>query len=231
MKKALKDILFTQGFGTRYDCEQLAMSGAVEIEGVPQTDADAVYETDGLWLTWRDRSWPARDTIIIAMNKPAGYECSMKPGFNPSVMSLLPSPLRKRNAQPVGRLDVDTTGLLLFTDDGALLHRLTHPKRHVDKVYKVTCKHEVAPGTCEKLLAGVLLADEKQTVKAKTVEQVDANTLLLTLTEGKYHQVKRMVAACSNRVEALHRVSVGNYVMPDTLKEGDWVWIERSDIL
>lgn len=227
----LKDILFSQGFGTRYDCEVIAASGSVEIGGVPQTDPERDLDTEGLVFRWRDIDWVYGEKVVIAMNKPAGYECSMKPSSNPSVMSLLPGPLRTRNVQPVGRLDVDTTGLLLFTDDGALLHRLTHPKRHVDKVYEVLCKHEVAPGTVEKLLEGVLLADEKTPVKAKAAEVHDGNHLRLTLTQGKYHQVKRMVAACSNRVEALHRVKVGKYELPGDLAEGQWRWITRSDIL
>ena len=130
----LADILFTQGFGTRYDCRQIVLAGAVSINGRVADDPDENFEPKGLVLTWRGEEWPVCEKALIAMNKPEGYECSLKPSAHPSVMGLLPGPLRKRAVQPVGRLDWDTTGLLLFTDDGKLLHRLTHPKKHVDKV-------------------------------------------------------------------------------------------------
>ncbi len=229
--KELQDIVFSQGFGTRYDCQKMIEDGAFLIDGVVHDNPEELLDPQGLVLHWRDQAWPVVEHVLIAMNKPAGYECSMKPGFNPSVMSLLPAPLRKRNVQPVGRLDVDTTGLLLFTDDGALLHRLTHPKRHVDKVYEVTCKHAITPALCEQLKSGVMLADEKQMIAAKEAVVIDEHTLHLTLTQGKYHQVKRMIAACSNRVEGLHRIQVGKYQLPANLKPNEWVWISKEDVL
>ena len=125
----LADILFKQGFGTRYDCRSIATSGAVSIDGRELTDPDEDFDLEGLVLTWRGVQWPVSDNVLIAMNKPTGYECSLKPSAHPSVMNLLPGPLRTRGVQPVGRLDWDTTGLLLFSDNGSLLHRLTHPKK------------------------------------------------------------------------------------------------------
>ena len=118
----LADILFKQGFGTRYDCRSIATSGAVSIDGRELTDPDEDFDLEGLVLTWRGMQWPVSDNVLIAMNKPTGYECSLKPSAHPSVMNLLPGPLRTRGVQPVGRLDWDTTGLLLFTDNGSLLH-------------------------------------------------------------------------------------------------------------
>ena len=145
----------------------------------------------------------------IVMNKPAGYECSQKPRHHASVYSLLPAPLRQRGVQAIGRLDEDTTGVLLFTDDGTLVHRLTSPKHHVAKVYEVTCKHAVDAGQIDRLRAGVLLHDDDETVRAAACEATGERTLRLTLIEGKYHQVKRMVAAVGNRVEALERSAFG----------------------
>jgi 16S rRNA pseudouridine516 synthase len=173
----LADILFKQGFGTRYDCRSIAASGAVSIDGRELTDPDEDFDPEGLVLTWRGMQWPVSDNVLIAMNKPTGYECSLKPSAHPSVMNLLPGPLRTRGVQPVGRLDWDTTGLLLFTDNGALLHRLTHPKKHVNKVYRATLSHPAANGTCEKLLSGVVLDDDPKPVFAKAAEltlQADA---------------------------------------------------------
>ncbi len=227
----LQDILFSQGFGTRYDCAALVASGGVCIADVVHDDPLEDVATDGLVFTALGADWPYREKAVIAMNKPAGYECSMKPSAHPSVMTLLPGPLRRRNMQPVGRLDVDTTGLLIFTDDGAFQHRLIHPKRHVQKIYEAVCRHPIDGTTCEKLLSGVVLDDDPKPVAALAAEAIDAHHLRLTLVQGKYHQVKRMIAACSNRCDALHRSGFGAYRLPDTLKPGEWVWIEKSDIL
>lgn len=227
----LQDILFSQGFGTRYDCARMVEAGVVSVGDEVITDPNAELDVDGLVLTVRGEIWPYCEHAIIALNKPAGYECSLKPSANPSVMSMIPSPLRKRNVQPVGRLDVDTTGLLLLTDDGALLHRLIHPKHHVAKRYVVTCQHPVKESMLKQLLDGVMLVDEKKPVAAAEVKPIDEYTFEMVLTQGKYHQVKRMVAACANRVEKLHRVSVGNFTLPATLPEGQWMWIKQSDIL
>ena len=198
-------------------------------EAIENPDED--FNTEGFSFTYRNQVWPYKEKAIIALNKPAGYECSLKPSAHPSVMTLIPGPLRRRNVQPVGRLDVDTTGLLLMTDDGALLHRLIHPKRHVSKTYRVGCKHPVTSAMFEQLLAGVVLADDPKPVAAKQVNPIDEHTFEMVLTQGKYHQVKRMVAACSNRVETLHRTGFGKFQLPDTLEEGTWQWLDVSDIL
>ncbi len=141
------------------------------------------------------------------------------------MLSLLPPPLRRRGVQPVGRLDADTTGLLLATDDGALLHRLTSPKHHVAKVYEVTTKHPVDDALLDRLREGVVLHDDPQPVRAAAVERRGAHALSMTLTEGRYHQVKRMVAAAGNRVEALHRSAFGPWTLPDGLRPGRWCWL------
>jgi 16S rRNA pseudouridine516 synthase len=129
----------------------------------------------------------------------------------------------------VGRLDQDTTGLLLLTDDGALLHRLTSPKHHVAKVYEVTLKHEVAATLLNQLLEGVLLKDDPRPVQAAACKATGSHTLQLTLTDGRYHQVKRMVAAAGNRVEALHRSAVGALALPADLAPGAWRWVPIGD--
>jgi 16S rRNA pseudouridine516 synthase len=175
--------------------------------------------------------WPYRERAVVLLHKPAGYECSQKPRHHPGVLSLLPPPLRTRGVQPVGRLDEDTTGALLLTDDGALIHRLTSPKRHVPKVYEVTTKHAVDDALVERLLGGVVLDDAPGvTVRAAACERSGAHALRLTLTEGKYHQVKRMVAAAGNRVAALHRSAFGPVVLGDDLAPGRWRWLGDDEV-
>ena len=146
------------------------------------------------------------------------------------MLSLLPVQLRERDVQPIGRLDEDTTGLLLITDDGQLNHVLSSAKRKVPKVYLATTKHPVDQGQIDQLLTGVLLNDEPEPIAAAACEIAGENLLRLTLTGGKYHQVKRMVAAAGNRVEALHRETIGELQLPDDLKPGEWRWLSAVDL-
>jgi len=235
----LAQLLFSQGFGTRRECAALVAHGLVEVEGLGSMgDAkcerrvvdDAEHELGdpaGRWFRVRGERWPYHERALIVLNKPAGYECSLKPRHHPSVYSLLPAPLRHRGVQAIGRLDEDTTGALLFTDDGALVHRLTSPKRHVAKVYEVRCKHAVDTSQIERLLAGVVLHDDHETVRAAACETSGECGLRLTLKEGKYHQVKRMVAAVGNRVEGLHRSAFGS-VRVEGLATGSWRWANAA---
>jgi 16S rRNA pseudouridine516 synthase len=222
----LSDVLFSQGFGTRRECSGLIGGGHVEVAGRTLDDPDEELDTAGLWFTVQGRRWPFHTKALVLLNKPAGYECSQKPRHHPSVLSLLPSPLRTRGLQPVGRLDEDTTGLLLLTDDGALIHRLTSPKKHVPKVYEIETTDPVTPGQVDELLRGVVLHDDPLPVRAAACEATGERSLRLTLLEGKYHQVKRMVAAAGNTVSRLHRGRYGILALPDTLAPGQWQWLD-----
>ncbi len=240
MKMHLSQILFSQGFGTRRLCSGLIYNGEVSIDGDIVHEYDAEFETEGLKFEVGGKEWTFYEKALVLLNKPAGYECSQKPKHHPSVLSLLPAPLRERGVQPIGRLDEDTTGLLLLTDDGTLIHKLTSPKHHVPKVYEATCKHPVTQEMVDKLLAGVELREPEvpgkpqrrpEQVKAEGAEAFGTHGLRLTLIEGKYHQVKRMVAAVSNRVEALHRPSFGALKLPEDLKPGEWMWVSSPSLI
>src|SRR5690606_15733973 len=121
----------------RRDCDGLVLRGLVAVQGERVEDPDAVFPRDGLHMVVDGLPWITHARALVMLHKPPGYECSLKPGAWPGVHNLLPVPLRRRGLQPVGRLDQDTTGLLLLTDDGPLLHKLTSPKHHVPKVYEV----------------------------------------------------------------------------------------------
>lgn len=227
----LEQILFTQGFGTRHECRGLIVNGHVTINQTVVEDPQSDFDVNGLIFSVDGVNWPYVEKAIIAMNKPAGYECSRKPLHHPSVLSLLPAPLRNRGVQPVGRLDEDTTGLLILTDDGALIHRLTHPKKHVSKIYRVTAKHAMTQEMFGRLLEGVMLDGEREKVAADDLVQIDDHVFEMQITQGKYHQVKRMVAAVGNRVSALHRVALGNYHLPDDLTVSKWRFIRREELI
>lgn len=224
----MADILFSQGFGSRRECESLLARGLVRVRGNPVLHPSEEFEPEGLVFEVEGTAWPFVAKALVILNKPAGFECSREPRDHPSVLSLLPLPLRRR-VQPVGRLDQDTTGLLLLTEDGALLHRLTSPRHHVRKTYEVGLRHQATPLMAASLMAGVRLKDDSVLVRAVACETTDENRLLLTITEGRYHQVKRMVAAVGNRVDSLHRRAIGALQLPCNLAPGQWRWVSPLD--
>ena len=230
MRKPLERILQTQGFGTRKGCRHLVWNGRVAVGGETLEDPFIELETDGLVFTVDGVEQRYRDKAYVVLNKPAGVECSQKPKFHPSVYSLFPDYLREREIQTVGRLDEDTTGLLILTDDGNFIHTLTSPKKKLGKVYAVTVKHPVDAAQIEALMQGVVLNDAPEPVQAVACQVVSDHLVHLTLTEGKYHQVKRMVAAVGNRVEALHRIRIGQFDLPADLPLGEWRWLEEADL-
>lgn len=233
----LQDILFSQGFGTRRVCAGLIQQGHVAVAGTTQADPAIDFEAQGLRFSVQGREWEYHEKAYVMLHKPAGTECSQKPSAWPSIYTLLPAPLRQRPAkgavqgvQAVGRLDQDTTGLLLLTDDGAFVHRMSSPRHHVPKVYEVGTRHAVDDQQVARLLEGVVLDDGPKPVRAAACERTHENRLRLTLTEGKYHQVKRMVAAAGNRVETLHRSRIGGLQLPPDLPPGQWRWLTPAEL-
>lgn len=233
----LQEILFSQGFGPRRTCLGLVQQGLVTVDGTLVTDPYEEFAPDGLAFSVEGKSWQFHAKAYLMLNKPAGYECSQKPSAWPSVYTLLPAPLRQRpvkggqpGVQAIGRLDQDTTGLLLLSDDGAFIHKMSSPKHHVPKVYDVTTVDVIDDRQVQRLLAGVVLDDDPKPVRAAACEQATAHTLRLTLTEGKYHQVKRMLAAVGNRVTALHRSRIGTLELPADLAPGGWKWLSPEEL-
>ncbi len=240
----LQEVLYSQGFGTRRICAGLIQQGYVQVydgpdSAAPRTcqDATAEFEPQGLRFRVQGVDWPYCDKAYILLYKPAGTECSQKPSTYPSIYTLLPSPLRLRpqkaavqGVQAVGRLDQDTTGMLLLTDDGKFIHRMSSPRHHVPKVYEVTVKHPLDDSQISRLLSGVVLDDDPKPVRAAACEATGPLQLRMTLTEGKYHQVKRMLAAVGNRVEGLHRSQMGGLSLPADLAPGQWRWLWPAEL-
>jgi 16S rRNA pseudouridine516 synthase len=234
----LQDVLFSQGFGTRRVCAGLIQQGHVSVAGQAVSDAAAEFDASGLNFCVDGVEWPFVEKAYLMLHKPAGIECSRKPSAYPSIYTLLPAPLRQRpqkgavqGVQAVGRLDQDTTGLILLTDDGQFIHRMNSPRHHVPKVYEVSTKHPLDSTQVQRLLEGVVLDDDPEPVAAAACELAGERLLRLTLTQGKYHQVKRMIAAAGNRVEALHRSRIGQLALPPDLPPGGWRWVSEEDLL
>ena len=240
----LQDILYSQGFGTRRVCAGLVQQGHVQVYESNQAlapvliqDSAINLEAEGLRFRVQGIDWPYQQPAYLVLHKPAGTECSQKPSTYPSIYSLLPSPLRLRpqkgavqGVQAVGRLDQDTTGMLLLSDDGQFIHRMSSPKHHVPKLYELTTADPLQADVCQRLLAGVVLNDDPQPVKAAACEQIGSHQLHLTLTEGKYHQVKRMLGAVGHKVVGLHRSRMGGLVLPVDLEPGQWRWLGHDDL-
>lgn len=233
----LQEILYSQGFGPRRVCLGLVQRGLVTVNGQTCQDAYAEFEPVALQFTVEGQPWSYHAKAYVMLHKPVGYECSQKPSAWPSIYTLLPAPLRQRpvkggtpGVQAIGRLDQDTTGMLLLSDDGAFIHRMGSPKRHVPKVYEVGTADPVTDKQVNALLAGVVLLDDPKPVRAAACERTGDRAIRLTLTEGKYHQVKRMVAAVSNRVATLHRSRIGNLELPAGLQPGEWCWMTPAQL-
>ncbi|MDP2809044.1 MAG: pseudouridine synthase [Rhodocyclaceae bacterium] len=229
-KMTLDKILQTQGFGTRKACRQLILGGEVSIGGETVTGFGDALETADLSFTVHDEPWTYREQVHIVLNKPPGYECSRKPSHHPGVMTLLPEQFLARNVQSVGRLDHDTTGLLLLSDDGTFIHAQSHPRRHVPKVYVATTFEPVTPALLAQLRDGVQLADEPAPLTAQA-RQLDTHRLEIILEQGKYHQVKRMLAAAGNHCVALCRVAIGDLRLDAlALEEGAWCYLDSAQL-
>lgn len=157
----------------------------------------------------------------LVMNKPEGYVCGWDDPHHPAVFTLLDEPAAEK-IHSVGRLDVDTTGLLLLTDDGKWSHRISSPRHHIAKTYRVWTADAISEDAGERFAAGVVLRDEPTPTQPAQLERVSSHEALLTIHEGRYHQVKRMFAALGNRVERLHRESIGGLQLPSDLALGEY---------
>ena len=189
----------------------------VEIEksGARQVSSkDQIYFEEEL-LGWLDEG------LYFMLNKPQGYVCSNDDGDYPNIYQFFDYPLTGK-LHSAGRLDVDTTGLVLLTDDGQWSHRITSPKHHCEKTYLVTLADPVETHYAQACIKGILLRGEKTPTKPAKLEILDDYNVNLTLSEGRYHQVKRMFAALGNKVIGLHRWKIGDVVLDESLQEGEF---------
>ncbi|HEX8963780.1 MAG TPA: 16S rRNA pseudouridine(516) synthase [Rhodocyclaceae bacterium] len=229
-KRTLDRILQSQGFGTRKHCRELVRAGEVRVGGQAVADATAEFDTEGLAFEVFGEEWLFRQSVYLALNKPPGYECSRKPSHHPGVLTLLPEQFAWRDVQPVGRLDHDTTGLLLLSDDGAFIHAQSSPRRHVPKTYVATTQAPVGDELVDMLEAGVQLKDEPAPLACRA-RRLEPHAVEMILDEGKYHQVKRMLAAAGNHCVALRRAAIGGLTLAALgLAEGAWTYLDDTQL-
>ncbi len=196
---------------------------------------------DGETVTSPESKWPGSAAVTldgaplsgghtyIMLHKPAGVVSATRDGRDRTVIDLLPPELARRGLFPVGRLDKDVTGLVLLTDDGPLAHRLLSPRCHVDKVYEVRTEEALTEREVSALEAGISLADDTVCLPARLVLTDDPTVGLLTIREGKYHQVKRMMAAVGKPLRSLRRISMGPLTLDDALLPGQWRFLTEEE--
>jgi 16S rRNA pseudouridine516 synthase len=221
-------LLANLGYGSRKEVTQLIKNGwLTRLDGSTVGIDDDVDHAD---LLVDDEPLDPAQGVLILLNKPIGYTCSTKdPGR--VVYDLLPERFRYRNPvlSTVGRLDRDTSGLLMLTDDGLLLHRIISPKAELPKIYEVELAEDLRGDETGLFASGTLLLESEKTPLAPAVmEVIDARHARLTLIEGRYHQVKRMFAATGNRVLSLHRSRTGNLDL-NGLESGQWRIVAREE--
>lgn len=224
--RRLDQILSSLGYCTRREAVRWVKDGRVCLDGAPFTKAD--QKADPHAITVDGEPVEAPDGLLAILHKPVGFICTHDEGAGETIYDLLPDQWRRRNpaVTSVGRLDKETSGLLLVTDIGDIVHRHTSPRSAVEKVYLATLDHEIDPKLIEIFARGDLMLrnEEKPCLPAK-LEIVDALTARLTITEGRYHQVRRMFASQGWKVEALHRERVGEYTL-EGIAEGEWLVVE-----
>jgi 16S rRNA pseudouridine516 synthase len=231
----LDRLLANLGYGSRREVQALVRAGEVRLDGVPVARADVKAPLTPDLPDRLQVSGARLDPLpgmALMLNKPLGFVCSHKEEGR-LVYELLPSRWRARDPaiSTVGRLDKDTSGLLLLTDDGALLHRIISPRQHVAKRYLATLARPLSGGEAERFASGALLLEgEEKPLAPAVLAPVSPTQAHLTITEGRYHQVRRMFAAVGNHVEALHRDRIGALDLPADLAPGAWRLLTPEDV-
>lgn len=231
----LDKLLANLGYGSRKEIAALARAGAIRLDGEPVRSADerlAVTPELQARLTVQGRPVDPLPGMALMLNKPVGVTCSHKEA-GPLVYDLLPARWRRRDPalSTVGRLDKDTSGLLLLTDDGALLHRIISPRSQLEKRYRATLARPLEGGEGAVFASGTLMLEgEDKPLLPAALQPLSPTEAFLTITEGRYHQVRRMFAAVGNHVLTLHRDRIGGLALPDDLAPGAFRLMAAADI-
>lgn len=235
MSKAIRldKLLANLGYGSRRDVATAVRVGRVALDGVALARTDErIAMVDAARLTIAGQPIDPLPGLVLMVHKPVGMTCSQREA-GPLVYDLLPERWRRRDPplSSVGRLDKDTSGLLLVTDDGALLHKIIAPKSHVPKRYRAALARPLADDTKTLFASGTLMLEgETVPLLPAGLEVLSRTDVRITITEGRYHQVRRMFAAAGNHVESLHREAVGGWMLPDTIEAGAYRVLAAEEV-
>lgn len=220
------------GLASRSEAGRAARAGRITVNGAVVRSAATNVDVERDVVCLDGERVEYSEFVYILLNKPEGYVSATEDGRDPTVLELLPEGVRRRGLFPCGRLDKNTVGLMLITDDGALAHRLLAPRRHVEKKYRFECRGEVSDADREALERGLRLADGYVTRPATVVLDDGRRSGVITLHEGKYHQIKRMFGAVNdNRITRLERISFGPLELDGTLARGEWRYLDEDELM
>lgn len=217
----LDKFLSSCGAGSRKDIKQLIKHKAVTVNGIVAKDSSVHIDENSDVVTVNGKEYKYREFIYLMLNKPQGYVSATYDKHLPIVCDLIGEEYSHFEAFPVGRLDIDTEGLLVLTNDGSLAHRVLSPKSHVDKTYFARCKNPLCPEDIDSFAQGVTLDDGYKTMPAKLTINEDPRECTLIIQEGKFHQVKRMMEAIENEVVFLKRIKMGGLCLDPELNPGE----------
>ena len=223
----LDKFLSSNGIASRSETQRAVRSGNVKVNGQAVNKSDVQIDPDCDVVSFFGKEIEYRKFVYIMLNKPKGYVSATEDGKDPTVLELLPSELQKRNLFPCGRLDKNTEGLMLLTDNGSLAHFLLSPKRHVSKKYRFVSKFPITEQTKEDLERGVDIGGY-MTKPCEVTILGDGG--YITLTEGKYHQIKLMLDAVGNKVRELERITFGPLTLDESLARGEWRYLNENEI-
>ncbi len=228
----LDKIIASQSTFSRKDARNLIKDGGVKVNGEVVTSPDTAFDKDKDTLSLFDKVFKVKRFVYIMLNKPAGILSAAKDVRAKTVIDLLPEKVYRRGLFPTGRLDKDTTGFMLITDDGDFAHRILSPKNHVFKTYEARLKHPLEDGAEQRLERGITLSDGTCCLPAyiEVLESEDKPLVKVRIREGKYHQIKRMFAALGNEVIALKRTQIGNLALDPALKSGECRKLTKEEV-
>ena len=216
----LDRLLASIGFGSRKEARALVRMGLVELDGNVLDDPFMEFAERPANITVNGEEVPTVEKLYVMLHKPVDVECSHNPRDHQSVYSLLPDRFSAMGIQSVGRLDADSEGLLLLSNQGDFIHRVESPKKGLFKRYRVTLARPFTAEQETELLGGVMLKGERREVVARAIER----------GEGLYHQVRRMFAAVGNHVETLERISIGPLALDESLGKGGWRFLTEAEV-
>lgn len=217
------------GVASRKEAAKAAKKGGVLVDGIAIKDLSAHIDPEKQTVTYLGRQLSYAKHVYVMLNKPSGYVSATEDSRLPVVTELLSDELRKRELFPVGRLDRDTVGLMILTNNGPLCHALLSPKHHVEKKYYFESAEPLPSGAEEIFRSGITLADGYECKEAGLLLNPDRKSGIITLTEGKYHQIKRMIASFDNAVTYLKRISFADIPLDGTLSLGEWRYLTEEE--
>ena len=229
-QERLDKLIASQGKVSRKDVKQFIRTGRVSVNCKPALDPGTLVDINVDTVEMDGKVFEYKSNIYIMMNKPDGVLSASSDKKAVTVIDLVPDELQRKNLFPAGRLDKDTKGFMLITDDGDFSHKILSPKNHVVKTYEATIKYDITDSDITRFKEGIVLEDGTECMPAK-LEKIDEKYVRIQICEGKFHQIKRMVAALGNEVITLKRTMIGSLELDPDLEPGECREITNDELL